>query len=162
MGERGDILTKDSLKVLELLKKAQGTEDNTVYLNADELFARTVIEAGQPYVSVDLSEYSDRLNSILLSLSDEGYIRKLFVDFEYLQVTHEGWHRYDRLKRLSQKRTQQEAQQDDYKAEAVKQKRQDRKHDYLVALFSSVITFLLTLFLQNLNEVVAFFENLFK
>lgn len=84
-------MTKDSLKVLELLKKAQVTEDNTVYLNTDELFARTVIESGQPYVSVDLSEYSGCLWSILVYLAEQRLIMNLSGDFEYIQVTHEGW-----------------------------------------------------------------------
>ena len=84
-------MTKDSLKVLELLKKAQVAEDNTVYLNTDELFARTVTEAGQPYVSVDLSEYCGCLWSILVYLAEQRLIMNLSGDFEYIQVTHEGW-----------------------------------------------------------------------
>lgn len=149
MGGRGDILTKDSLKVLELLKKAQGTEDNTVYLNADELFARTVIEAGQPYVSVDLSEYSDRLNSILLSLSDEGYIRKLFVDFEYLQVTHEGWHYLSQLKKMRKKQAQNESK------EAF-----DRKLNIFNALVP-FITFILGALLDHFTGIIDWFSSLF-
>lgn len=84
-------MTKDSLKVLEILKRVQITENNTVYLKLDELTARTVVEKGQPFVSVDLSEYSGRLWSILVYLAKQRLIMNLSGDFEYIQVTHEGW-----------------------------------------------------------------------
>lgn len=91
-------MTKDSFAVLEILKRVQITENNTIYLKLDELTARTVVEKGQPFVSVDLSEYSDRLWSILVYLAEQRLIMNLSGDFEYIQVTHEGWHRGQSLR----------------------------------------------------------------
>lgn len=91
-------MTKDSFAVLEILKRVQITEDNTVYLKLEGFTARTVVEKGQPFVSVDLSEYSDRLWSILVYLAEQRLIMNLSGDFEYIQVTHEGWHRGQSLR----------------------------------------------------------------
>ena len=96
-------MTKESLKVLETLKKVQITEDNTVYLKLEEFTARTVVEKGRPFVSVDLSEYSDRLWSILVYLAEQRLIMNLSGDFEYIQVTHEGWCSRQAVRRERQK-----------------------------------------------------------
>lgn len=63
-------------------------------------------------------------------------------------------------KEIAAQHAQQAAEKEADKAQAVKDKRQDRKHDYLVAFFGSVAAFLLTLLFQHINEVVAFIKDL--
>lgn len=66
------------------------------------------------------------------------------------------------LKEFEQERikcAEHEAEKNADKAQAVKDKRQDRKHDYLVALFGAIVGSLFTLLFEHIGEVVAFIKD---
>ena len=85
-------MTKDSLKLLDLLKTAQITEDGNVFFCISKMTVFTVVEKGKPYREVDISKYVDSIGSILNSLSAKGFIESGYPKHEYIHVTHEGWH----------------------------------------------------------------------
>lgn len=142
-------MTKDSLKVLEILKRVQITENNTVYLKLDELAARTVVEKGQPFVSVDLSEYSDRLWSILVYLAERHLVENLSGDFEYLRVTHEGWSRSLKIKEMRNQHAKDE-----------RDKAFNRKLGILQTLIP-FITLVLGALLDHFTGIINWFGSLF-
>lgn len=85
-------MTKDLIKVLEGLKTAQITEDGNVFLSLQKTAACTLTAEGKPYREFDFSKYKDSIRSILNSLAARGLIESGYPDYEYLHVTHEGWH----------------------------------------------------------------------
>lgn len=83
-------MTRQAHSVLRKLRKAQITENGEVFINFDDMTACTCHAGNEPCVTVDLSEYRDSLESILGYLAEQGYLRKLHID--YYSVLHPGFH----------------------------------------------------------------------
>lgn len=92
-------MTIQAICFLRLLKKAQGSENQTVLLHTNVMKAASQISAGEKRTSpiVDISHYQPYLDSVLSYLQNRKYIEFEEVSGRQtrviqVKVNHTGWH----------------------------------------------------------------------
>lgn len=76
--------------LLKKLKKAQKTEDGSVFIDGKNLKAKTQCSNGEETVEVSLKRYRNSLTATLKYLENAGYIEHRTT---FTEVTSKGWHR---------------------------------------------------------------------
>ena len=82
-------MTLHAARLLRKLKKAQQTENNTVFIDGTGLKARTQPHNAQACVEVSLKAYKTSLIPTLKYLDAEGLVEYRAT---FTQVTSKGWH----------------------------------------------------------------------
>ena len=85
-------MTFQSYSLLRKLRRCQQCEDYTIRIDPNKLEVEISSIYGQP-VPVSLKRYECRLQSMLTSLHEDGYLADPpKLDRYYTRVPHAGWH----------------------------------------------------------------------
>lgn len=86
-------MTIQSYLFLRKLKKAQITENGTVYFNEEKMTMSVEHKANEPYVDIDISKYENSIKSIVDYLRGHNLVIAPAANhgLSYVKVTHEGW-----------------------------------------------------------------------
>lgn len=82
---------------------------------------------------------------------EQSAVGKLFAETQRL--------RQDLEQQRSDEAARQKAQHDDTQRQAALDRKKDRLHDYMVAIFSAVIGIAVTLIVEHFTDIIAFFSH---
>lgn len=90
-----------------------------------------------------------------ISTDDFGLVGETQFTYTTFRLTAAGEMALAEFERQREQDAQNRAEQEKAISQASKEKRKDRRHDYLVAIISSIVGSLLTLFLEHFDDIVA-------
>ena len=149
-----------------VVKLPRGGDNVLNTLTALEYEILDYVLSAEPCSKLDVINHFDpqsrcvEVDETIRHLADNGFIAFSDHRCEWSpEVTPEGWHALSVCKEVAAQHAEQKAEKETDKAQAVEDKRQDRKHDYLVAFFSAVTGSLLTLLFEHVSEIITFIKN---
>lgn len=118
------------------------------------------------WLSALRNEDADGIPSRALErLENHGWI-KTFISGEFCEITQRGLDALDLEERtrnqISQQKAENAARQQEEQARSAKQRREDSRHDYCVAILSGVTGSIATLIIEHFSTIIDFIEQLFK
>lgn len=94
-------------------------------------------------------------HDVICHLKEMGFICNLSANSDMIKPTPSGNSALSAFRDIRNEHAKRDAEKEEDIARAAEEKRKDRKHDYLVAIFGFFLWVLSTLIAEHFNEIVA-------